>query len=54
MHNAVRLKPEPFQEVDAWLAPFRQFWSAHSVFSNATLTAWIDQHERKGRQGENR
>jgi DNA-binding transcriptional ArsR family regulator len=24
-----RLKPEPFQEVDAWLAPFRQFWSAH-------------------------
>jgi DNA-binding transcriptional ArsR family regulator len=24
-----RLKPEPFQEVDEWLAPFRQFWSAH-------------------------
>jgi DNA-binding transcriptional ArsR family regulator len=24
-----RLKPEPFQKVDAWLAPFRQFWSAH-------------------------
>jgi len=24
-----RLKPEPIQEVDAWLAPFRQFWSAH-------------------------
>jgi DNA-binding transcriptional ArsR family regulator len=24
-----RLRPEPFQEVDAWLAPFRQFWSAH-------------------------
>jgi DNA-binding transcriptional ArsR family regulator len=24
-----RLKPEPFQEVDTWLAPFRQFWSAH-------------------------
>jgi len=24
-----RLKPEPLQEVDAWLAPFRQFWSAH-------------------------
>ena len=22
-----RLKPEPFQEVDAWLAPFRRFWS---------------------------
>jgi DNA-binding transcriptional ArsR family regulator len=24
-----RLKPEPFEEVDAWLAPFRRFWSAH-------------------------
>jgi DNA-binding transcriptional ArsR family regulator len=24
-----RLKPEALQEVDAWLAPFRQFWSAH-------------------------
>ena len=24
-----RLKPEPFQEVDVWLAQFRQFWSAH-------------------------
>ena len=24
-----RLKPEPFQEVDDWLAPFRRFWSAH-------------------------
>jgi DNA-binding transcriptional ArsR family regulator len=24
-----RLKPEPFQEVDAWLAQFRRFWSTH-------------------------
>ena len=24
-----RLKPEPLQEVDAWLAQFRQLWSAH-------------------------
>ena len=24
-----RLKPEPFQAVDAWLAPFRRFWSVH-------------------------
>jgi DNA-binding transcriptional ArsR family regulator len=23
-----RLKPEPLQELDAWLAPFRRFWSA--------------------------
>jgi len=24
-----RLKPEPFEEVDVWLAQFRRFWSAH-------------------------
>src|ERR1700745_2462472 len=24
-----RLNPEPFQELDAWLAQFRRFWSAH-------------------------
>jgi len=24
-----RLEPEPLQEVDAWLAPFRRFWSAY-------------------------
>jgi DNA-binding transcriptional ArsR family regulator len=24
-----RLRPEPFQQMDAWLAPFRRFWSTH-------------------------
>jgi DNA-binding transcriptional ArsR family regulator len=24
-----RLKPEPLREMDAWLAQFRRFWSAH-------------------------
>src|ERR1700740_612691 len=24
-----RLTPKPLREVDAWLAPFRRFWSAH-------------------------
>jgi len=24
-----RLKPQPLQKVDTWLAPFRRFWSAH-------------------------
>lgn len=24
-----RLRPDPLQEIDAWLAPFRRFWSAH-------------------------
>jgi DNA-binding transcriptional ArsR family regulator len=24
-----RLKPEPFEQLEAWLAQFRRFWSAH-------------------------
>jgi DNA-binding transcriptional ArsR family regulator len=24
-----RLKPEPLQQIDSWLEPFRRFWSAH-------------------------
>ncbi len=24
-----RLRPEPLRELEAWLAPFRRFWSAH-------------------------
>jgi DNA-binding transcriptional ArsR family regulator len=24
-----RIRPEPLQDVDAWLAPFRRFWSSH-------------------------
>jgi DNA-binding transcriptional ArsR family regulator len=24
-----QLRPEPLKEVDAWLAPFRRFWTAH-------------------------
>jgi DNA-binding transcriptional ArsR family regulator len=24
-----RIRPEPLQEVDAWMAPFRRYWSAH-------------------------
>ena len=24
-----RLTPEPLQQIDAWLAPFREFWSTH-------------------------
>src|ERR1700759_3780483 len=34
-----RLRPEPLQELDAWLAPFRRFWSAHV----AALERHLDQ-----------
>ena len=47
-----RLKPESLQEVDAWPAPFRRFWSAHVD----TLERHLDRMDQstltKGRQGE--
>jgi DNA-binding transcriptional ArsR family regulator len=33
-----RLKPEPFQEMDAWLSQFRRFWSTHV----AALERYLD------------
>jgi DNA-binding transcriptional ArsR family regulator len=38
-----RLRPEPFMEVDSWLAPFRRFWSAHVD----ALERHLDRMERK-------
>ena len=38
-----RLRPEPLREVEAWLAPFRQFWSAHLD----ALERHLDRMERK-------
>ena len=37
-----RLKPGPFQEVDAWLAQFRRFWSAHLDALERHLDRMID------------
>ena len=50
-----RLKPEPLQEVDAWLAPFRRFWSAHVDALERHLDR-MDQSTptKRERQGERR
>ena len=46
-----RLKPEPFQEVEAWLAPFRRFWSRHID----ALERHLDRMDRSTRtKGKNR
>lgn len=39
-----RLKPEPLQEVDAWLAPFRRFWEAHVDALERHLDRHLDRH----------
>jgi DNA-binding transcriptional ArsR family regulator len=41
-----RLRPEPLQEVDAWLAQFRRFWSAHVD----ALELHLDRMERNARR----
>jgi DNA-binding transcriptional ArsR family regulator len=54
-----RLKAGPLQEVDAWLAPFRRFWSAHVDALERHLDR-VDQSTprktktRKRRRGPNR
>ena len=40
-----RLTPEPLQEVDAWLAQFRRFWSAHVD----ALERHLDRMDRMGK-----
>ena len=42
-----RLKPEPLKEVDAWLEPFRRFWSAHVD----ALERHLDRMEQDSRKG---
>ena len=54
-----RLKPEPFQEVDAWLAPFRRFWSAHVYalerhLNRLDLSTPTKRKTRERRRGQNR
>jgi DNA-binding transcriptional ArsR family regulator len=41
-----RLRPEPLQEIDAWLEPFRRFWSAHVD----ALERHLDRMEQKAKQ----
>ena len=40
-----RLKPEPFEELDAWLEQFRRFWSAHVD----ALERYLDRMDQTGR-----
>jgi DNA-binding transcriptional ArsR family regulator len=45
-----RLTPEPLQELDAWLAPFRRFWSAHVDALERQLDR-MDPSKKKRRKG---
>ena len=43
-----RLRPEPLMEVDAWLSPFRHFWSTHVD----ALERHLDRMEQKTKKGK--
>ncbi|HEX2910969.1 MAG TPA: metalloregulator ArsR/SmtB family transcription factor [Chloroflexia bacterium] len=49
-----RLNPAPLQEVDAWLAPFRRFWSAHLDALERHLDRLDQPAPGQGRQGEDK
>jgi len=44
-----RIRHEPLQEVDAWLAPFRRYWTAHLDARERHLDR-IEQTQGKGRK----
>ena len=48
-----RLKPEPLQELDAWLAPFRRVWSAHIDALERHLDRLDHPQSSNERQGDN-
>lgn len=45
-----RIRPEPLMEVDAWLAPFRRFWSTHLDALERHLDRVNPPPKRKGRK----
>jgi hypothetical protein len=48
-----RIRPEPFAEVDAWLAPFRRFWNTHVDGARTPpSTAWNRRPSGRGRNDE--
>ena len=44
-----RLRPEPLKEVDAWLAPFRRFWTTHVDALERHLDR-MDETSKKGKK----
>ncbi len=49
-----RIRPEPLMEVDAWLAPFRRFWSAHLDALEQHLDRIDQSRSKKGTRGKSR
>lgn len=48
-----RLRPEPLQELDAWLEPFRQFWTARVDALERHLDRQYPEVNQEGRSKKN-
>lgn len=46
-----RLTPAPLKEVDAWLAPFRRYWTRHVDALERHLDRMAKASPKKGRRG---
>ena len=46
-----RIRAEPLAEVDAWLAPFRRFWSPHVDALERHLDRMEQLSQQKGEEG---
>ena len=53
-HRVYRLRPEPLQEVESWLAPFRRYWSAHVDELERHLDRMTDVTKPKGKSRSKR
>lgn len=45
-----RIRPEPLMEIEAWLAPFRRFWSVHIDALERHLDQMNPAPRRKGKK----
>lgn len=45
-----RIRPEPLREVDAWLIPFRRFWSGHVDKLERHLDRMAKEPQKRGRK----
>lgn len=49
-----RLRPEPLQDLDAWLEPFRRFWTEHLDALERHLDRMPDVHKKTQRKKKGR
>lgn len=47
-----RIRPQPLKEIDAWLGPFRKYWSKHLDALEQHLDTMAKSSTRKGKKSD--